>query len=217
MKGREPVTCPIPTSCSWALKKILECREIVQNVGGWKNTTTGTNYSIKKVYTTMQGTYPKVARRRVICNNKDSPRSIFVTWLAALNRLSTTNRLISWGIQCTAQCVLCSSVAESAEHLFFDCSFSSDIWKKILGVLGIRRSSFGFSQELSIVAYQSRKTGATATLYAMCFAEAVYAIWLHRNLLIFSKTSKTPIQLVKEILFKVSCRCYEELSSKLLM
>ncbi|XP_056691281.1 uncharacterized protein [Spinacia oleracea] len=115
------------------------------------------------------------------------------------------------------KCVLCSSVAESAEHLFFDCSFSSDIWQKILGVLGIRRSSFGFSQELSIAAHQSRKTGATATLYAMCFAETVYAIWLHRNLLIFSKTNKTPTQLVKEILFKVSCRCSEELSSRLLM
>lgn len=38
MKGKDPLMCPIPSSCSWSLKKILGARELIQQVGGWSNT-----------------------------------------------------------------------------------------------------------------------------------------------------------------------------------
>lgn len=37
------------------------------------------------------------------------------------NRLSTGNRLISWGLNVPSSCLLCYAHAESVEHLFFTC------------------------------------------------------------------------------------------------
>lgn len=100
-----------------------------------------------------------------MCNKKASPRSIFVTWLASLNRLYTAHRIQAWWIGCSVDCVVFNTGKESVEHLFFKCTFSAEVWQKVLLVLGIFRRSYGFSQELDIAAKRSRKTGTLSQLY----------------------------------------------------
>nr|VDC91171.1 unnamed protein product [Brassica oleracea] len=40
----------------------------------------------------------------------------------------TRDRLIRWGLNVPASCVLCSQHDESRQHLFFDCSYSNEVW-----------------------------------------------------------------------------------------
>lgn len=56
------------------------------------------------------------------------PKHAFIAWVAARHRLHTRDRLISWGILVPPSCLLCSSHDESLQHLFFDCSFSNEVW-----------------------------------------------------------------------------------------
>ncbi|XP_056686040.1 uncharacterized protein [Spinacia oleracea] len=296
MKGQNPLQMSTPGSCSWALKKIFNSREVILQIGGWDKATANGKYCISKVYkflqgvapkvtwwrvmcynkaspkslfitwlailnrlyTTdrlqawgiqcfdqcvlctdeketvehlffeckfpsavwsklfLQGVAPKVTWWRVMCYNKASPKSMFITWLAILNRLYTTDRLQAWGIQCSDQCVLCTDEKETVEHLFFECKFSSAVWSKLLLRIGVHRGATGFASELQQVMKRSRKVGVADQLYVMCFTEAIYSVWLARNAVIFKRLTKSIDNIVREILFKVCCRGSEELRSRLL-
>lgn len=56
------------------------------------------------------------------------PKHAFITWIAARDRMVTRDKLIRWGLRVPASSVLCSSHEESRIHLFFDCTFSSQVW-----------------------------------------------------------------------------------------
>ncbi|KAI8567999.1 hypothetical protein RHMOL_Rhmol02G0164200 [Rhododendron molle] len=60
------------------------------------------------------------------------PRWAFIEWLALLGRLSTKDRLYSWGVVSDQRCVLCQVENESHEHLFFACAYSSAMWDSLL-------------------------------------------------------------------------------------
>ncbi|KAI8560676.1 hypothetical protein RHMOL_Rhmol04G0275900 [Rhododendron molle] len=51
------------------------------------------------------------------------PRWSFIAWIAILGRLSTKDRLVSWGMEVSPQCSLCQNGVESHTHLFFECCF----------------------------------------------------------------------------------------------
>ncbi|XP_021834954.1 uncharacterized protein [Spinacia oleracea] len=214
MKGQDPLTCNVPNTCSWALKNILGCRTFIQQIGGWSNSTHNGKYSISKVYRGLQGDHTKVPWRRVICNNHASPRSIFITLLAVLNRLYTADRIQAWGINCSDVCVLCNSGKETVEHLFFECLFSAAVWQRVLRSIGISRRGNGFASELNVVVKRSRKTSGCSVLYVMCFTETVYHIWLARNVVVFRQTRRSIDSIVKDILFRVCCRCSDDLRSR---
>lgn len=49
-KHRDCWEVPMPRSCSWVLKKILKCREVVDNVGGWSRIEHAGTMKTKKLY-----------------------------------------------------------------------------------------------------------------------------------------------------------------------
>lgn len=89
---------------------------------------------------------PKVSWRRLICNNKASPKSIFILWLSLWNRLVTKDRLIRWGINCDPICILCLEHQESVQHLCFECPYAKEIWSRILVLLKLNKLVLCFDQ-----------------------------------------------------------------------
>lgn len=53
----------------------------------------------------------------------------FILWLAIQNRLTTGDRMLTWGFKGDINCVFYRNGTESRDHLFFLCGFSSWIWK----------------------------------------------------------------------------------------
>uniref|UniRef100_A0A803N130 Uncharacterized protein n=1 Tax=Chenopodium quinoa TaxID=63459 RepID=A0A803N130_CHEQI len=45
---RDCWTAPVPKKCSWVLKKILKCRNVVNSVGGWSRLQHGAKMSLKR-------------------------------------------------------------------------------------------------------------------------------------------------------------------------
>ncbi|XP_071699259.1 uncharacterized protein [Rutidosis leptorrhynchoides] len=50
-----------------------------------------------------------------------------------VGRLPTQDRLERWGIQVDQVCPLCSSVKDSHDHLFIECSYTKLVWSKFRG------------------------------------------------------------------------------------
>ncbi|XP_056695103.1 uncharacterized protein [Spinacia oleracea] len=136
-----------------------------------------------------------------------SPKSLFILWLAVHGRLSTKDRLMQWGIATDGVCSLCGVDPESVQHLFFQCSYARQVWQKFLQILIINRSSQAFDQELQFAMRMSKKCTAVSKLLLAGFAEAVYCLWIQRNQRVFAGHVQSAEQIVKEIVFKVACRC----------
>lgn len=126
----------MPNGLTWSLGKIRGAREVFSTVGDVSQFVYNGKYSISKMYKYLKGEHEKVAWKRLICNNKASPKSVFILWLAIQNRLATKDRLLSWNIPVDGTCCLCQQELETTSHIFFDCSFSKEIWETVLKRIG---------------------------------------------------------------------------------
>ncbi|XP_010675064.1 uncharacterized protein LOC104891114 [Beta vulgaris subsp. vulgaris] len=198
----------VPNRLSWAMKKILESREIFQDLQ-ITHMLQNQEFSIKNLYKLMQGEHDHVHWKRIICNNKASPKSLFVTWLILHGRLATKDRLCSWGIINDDIFPLCNEASESISHLFFACPFSREIWKtcqqQLKEVVNLR----SLSDEVNIVALKSKTNGSKARLYCMMFVEAMYQIWLQRNAKVYGGLILDTLSNFRQICFRVASRCSE--------
>ncbi|KAL0788548.1 hypothetical protein Bca101_004794 [Brassica carinata] len=61
----------------------------------------------------------------------NTPKYAFIAWLAVHNRLATGDRVQRWNPQASASCALCSGQLESRSHIFFECSYSDEVWTKL--------------------------------------------------------------------------------------
>ena len=185
----------------------------MQTYGGWRSLLVNGCFSIHKAYLRMKTFYDRVPWRRLIKDNKASPRSIFILCLAAKQRLATTDRLLKWNVQCSPVCKLCDVENEAIEHLFFDCQYTSAVWSHLLRVINTHRKGQGFTMELQTACRKAHSTTRRARVYVMLFTEAVYMLWHQRNQKIFSSTLLPPDRVCKDIIsiiFRVTARCKEE-------
>ena len=101
-------------------------------------------------------------------------------WLAVRNRMSTLDIVALWCQGLDTTCVLCKSAAESRDHLFFECSFSTQVWEYI--AKGVLRSSYTnvWSEILAFIEDERRENMSKFCLrYAL--QATSYAVWRERE------------------------------------
>ncbi|KAG7568298.1 Reverse transcriptase domain [Arabidopsis thaliana x Arabidopsis arenosa] len=132
-------------------------------------------------------------RRSSVWFKEAVPRYSFITWLAIQGRLPTKDRLRSWGLNVTAECVLCSDGIETHAHLFFDCAFSVSIWEAFAARIwssppsGLLSISAWILQARTLPQSQSQ----ASTIIKLILQAACYHIWCERNARIFTNISST--------------------------
>ncbi|VVA99920.1 unnamed protein product [Arabis nemorensis] len=113
------------------------------------------------------------------------------------DRLTTRDRLRGWGLDIPPGCLLCASASESRGHLFFNCSYSNEVW-----------TAFFNHPELSppvlfedIVSWvqSSTRNKKLKSIVKLIFHAVVYYIWKERNYRLHSSQVKTQQAVVKEI------------------
>lgn len=97
IKHHNILTIYIPNRLSCYIKKILASRQIFLEYQV-TSMLMAPFFSIKKLYLKIQGEHTQVRWKRIICNNKASPRALFVTWSARHSRLATKARLFKWWV-----------------------------------------------------------------------------------------------------------------------
>lgn len=119
-----------PRSRNATVKEIVDgtARDLVPKMDRedqvvWTLNSNG-KYCAKSAWLAIRTTNSEVVWCPLVWFNKHVLRWSFILWVALLGRLSTKDRLQSWGIAMDSNCVLCHGGVEDHNHLFFYCSFS---------------------------------------------------------------------------------------------
>lgn len=137
-------------------------------------------FSTQETWKLLREQKDKCRWSRGVWFSQATPKFAFIMWLATLNRLSTMDRISSWNPGADSTCVLCKSASESRDHLFFECSYSSQIWEHT--IRGVLRSSYT-NRWSSIMLLITDGIRDKRKLFCIRYAlqAVVYAVWRERN------------------------------------
>ncbi|XP_013594397.1 PREDICTED: uncharacterized protein LOC106302432 [Brassica oleracea var. oleracea] len=103
-----------------------------------------------------------------------------MAWLSARDRLSTLDRIAKWSQGIDTTCVLCKAGPESRNHLFFECSYTGQVWEHI--AKGILCNSFTNTwPEIMEILTDSTREKKSLFCIRYAFQAVLYAVWRERN------------------------------------
>lgn len=91
-------------------------------------TESTTGFSSSKTWLRLNPPPPPVPWFTVVWFKEKVPKYSFITWLLLRERLAIRDRLRHWEMVVPSACLLCGVTDESMQHVFFNCSYSSELW-----------------------------------------------------------------------------------------
>nr|GMD81118.1 probable calcium-binding protein CML18 [Ipomoea batatas] len=113
----------------------------------------------------------------------------FILWLALWNRLKTKDRLFLPDFE--SNCSLCIGQKESANHLFFRCYFSQQVWSKIRESFGFPRNTIAIRSSIKWIRRLFKGSRRHSKAVYIALACTVYHLWRVRNLVIHDSVRPT--------------------------
>ena len=126
------------------------------------------------------------------------PKHAVIAWMVVQNRLPTKDKLKSWGMEVNGECELCRSADETRDHLFYDCSFSQQLWSEVLSLSGQSRRVTSWQEELQWI-QRLREKSLNAVILRVAWHAVIYFIWQERN----NRFHKNKVEAVMHILEKI--------------
>ncbi|KAJ9536738.1 hypothetical protein OSB04_un000123 [Centaurea solstitialis] len=159
-------------------------------------------FSIQRAYTSFMGALPVVPWWRSVWFKCHIPKHAFCLWTACLNRLPTQDRMATWKEEPPdLKCSLCGITNDSHDHLFFECTFSRQVWLQIME--NVHWVGFPCSWH-AIVDALSNPTMAPLTVECkLALAASVYNIWCERNRRLFGGQQRPIPQVVQTIMANI--------------
>lgn len=109
-----------------------------------------------------------------------TPKYAFFHWIAIHNRLATGDRMQTWNRGVNSACILCRASQETRDHLFFECSYSSEVWSLLMS--GLLQTSFTSKwSELLVLIMDNSGDFLTNFLTRYTLQAAIHSIWRERN------------------------------------
>lgn len=109
-----------------------------------------------------------------------TPKYSFLLWTAIKERLTTRDRMLSWNRNIDPSCVFCQEPMETRGHIFFECSFSAQIWEALMGgVLGDQYTVVW--DDLMRMALDTTQGKIKLFVIRYVFQSAIHSIWRERN------------------------------------
>lgn len=109
-----------------------------------------------------------------------TPKYVFMSWLSVRNRMSTLDRVSKWCHGIDDTCVFCKVGQESRNHLFFECSYTAQIWEYI--AKGVLRDSYtNIWSEIMLIISDRKKEKKFLFCIRYAFQAVIYAVWNERN------------------------------------
>ncbi|XP_018474238.1 uncharacterized protein LOC130508739 [Raphanus sativus] len=156
------------------------------------------DFSTSQTWNIVRTQSPKVTWFKGIWFREATPKLSFIAWLAIQNRLATGDRIIRWNPQAITTCWLCNSAEETRDHLFFECGYSKEVWRSIMGNLAGHRNLFQWSQIVQILIKGLRERVSTF-LFRYGFQVVIYAIWYERNVRRVGEASQTTSCMIRRL------------------
>ncbi|CAA7042995.1 unnamed protein product [Microthlaspi erraticum] len=165
----------------------------------WRNGPSRTpgKFSSSQTWTSLHPPAPSVPWYKLIWQKDRIPKHAFISWILMRDRLSTRDRLISWGLDVPNRCLLCDTSPESKSHLFFTCPFSAEVWNSLHSHPDLISSTV-FEDIISWL-HSPTLNGKLKTICLLSFQAAIYFLWRERNSRLHTQITKPSHLLVKEI------------------
>ena len=193
------------------LSQCLPSPDIVSNMGGddkflWKfgDGVPSSTFSTSQTWHHLNPPTAIVDWYEAVWFKGRIPKHAFITWLATRQRLNTRDRLISWGLHVPSLCLLCNSHDKSIQHIFFDCSFSNEVWVFFTSRARVI-PPFLFEDVVRWLKVPSRNKNVSLIL-KLAFQASIYAIWKERNARLHTSSSRPPASIISEIKNIIRCR-----------
>ncbi|CAA7035796.1 unnamed protein product [Microthlaspi erraticum] len=125
------------------------------------------------------------------------PKHAFILWLAMRDRLSTRDRLRSWGLNVPTNCLLCNAVPETRNHLLVECAYSTEVWASFFA-----HSDFTLPSSIDERVLWCEAPTANGKVNSICkllVQAIVYMVWRERNSRLHSSVLKPSHVLIREI------------------
>ncbi|GJR21549.1 hypothetical protein Tco_0970076 [Tanacetum coccineum] len=171
------------------------------------------SFSVSMVWRSIRPRSNKVTWVDVVWFSSCIPRHAFNLWLIVKQRLKTRDKLNSWDVSSSliTSCLLCELQPDSHEHLFFECSFSQQIWNHIKTYAGMDSSVLVFSHILASLILIAKRRSAKSIIAKLVVAACAYFIWQERNWRLFKKNKPPMKQIIDCIMNSIrlkllSCR-----------
>ena len=162
------------------------CDFVELNNGNERWKISGEKYKAAEVWSVIRPKKGKVTWHKLVWSTLNVPKHAFISWLAVLNRLPTKDRLRAWGIVTDGSCAFCNE-QETRDHLFFGCSFTKELWKKVLQMSGLQRRVLTWDQELKWAINKLKGKALISNLLKIAWNALIYSIWRERNCRIFAQ------------------------------
>lgn len=136
-------------------------------------------YNTGLIYGTLKNHAPLVPWFQTIWCKGGIPKHNFLAWLFVLNRCPTRDRLLGWGLTVDPICLLCNSLPESRDHMFFECSYSWEVWSRttVKCQVSTPRDWMGIVSYLN----SARLPKSQKKLLLIAWQCAIYLLWSECN------------------------------------
>lgn len=154
-------------------------------------------YSTDQIYHHLRGPIESVDWAKAVWTSRNIPRHSFNAWMVVLNRLPTRDRMIGWGLQVPAICLLCNAEDESRDHIFWDCDFAFQLWTLVAGRCGIqprRRWEDSLNQMIALTVPSTIRS-----LVLLGWQATIYWIWHERNQRLHANKFRSVDSLISQI------------------
>ncbi|CAA7058009.1 unnamed protein product [Microthlaspi erraticum] len=112
----------------------------------------------------------------------------------------------SWGYEIDGTCLLCRTEPESRDHLFFQCSYSAFVWRKLFLHLQLSNVLMNWGPLLSW--FQVANLDATTrSALLQAWQGAIYELWKERNRRLHDGVTLSHSQVLKFVLSSVLDKC----------
>jgi len=209
-KSYDAATEVDPKQDVWIIRKILKAKETVAQAGyNHEEFVQSRSFRIKIMYNALRGNLPKVSWERLECNNFGYPKWIFHLTMVVHGKLYTRDILAKWKVSTNTTCPLCEDDEESTEHLFFQCTYSANLWRRRLKTTMepdskityrlVTRGRVGYKQCIG-------KRLCMAQVYKLVLSCSTYYVWQERNYRVFQNKQRGIDELYKTIVRETHCR-----------
>ncbi|GJR25730.1 reverse transcriptase domain, reverse transcriptase zinc-binding domain protein [Tanacetum coccineum] len=132
------------------------------------------------------------------------PRHSIHLWLVIQKKLKTQDRLRQWDVGPSVdlnllKCPLCDLVPDSHDHLFFQCSYSFQVWLKVRVLCGMDSISPQMDDILAFLIPISKGRSVVSIIARVVVAATTYFLWMERNSRLFTKKILSVDKLVQSI------------------
>ncbi|GJS88502.1 putative reverse transcriptase domain-containing protein [Tanacetum coccineum] len=94
-------------------------------------------------------------------------------------------------------CPLCEAQPDSHDHLFFECSFSSQIWMQMKRFARLLNSSSFLVSIMSHLLPIAKRKSSKSTIGKLVVAAVAYFIWQERNRRLFKKSKRSAKEVIE--------------------